>query len=97
MSFSGGSRACVGYRYSLVESVFLYYAPSTCWVCFRQMKAPLSVLIRAFGFELTILAKMIMKSSGTVVQQPLIRVETAKGAQMPMLIMPYVSSPKKQA
>lgn len=69
MSFLGGPRACIGYRFSLVE-----------------MKALMFVLVRGFEFELAVpICKKRM-----LVQRPFVSDEMDKGAQLPLLVKPYV-------
>ncbi|KAJ7778746.1 cytochrome P450 [Mycena maculata] len=74
LTFLGGPRACIGYRFSLVET-----------------KALLFALVRAFEFELAVPVADIGKKSG-IVTRPVVRSQPEVGAQMPLLIKPYVRS-----
>ncbi|KZT10926.1 cytochrome P450 [Laetiporus sulphureus 93-53] len=70
MTFLGGPRGCIGYRFAIIE-----------------IKALILTLVRAFEFKLAIPADEVVVKS-TVVRRPIIRSETEKGTQMPMIIRP---------
>ncbi|KAJ7347579.1 cytochrome P450 [Mycena albidolilacea] len=72
LTFLGGPRACIGYRFSVIE-----------------MKALLFTLVRAFEFELAVPAADIGRKI-SIVQRPMVRSEPGAGAQMPLLVKPYV-------
>ncbi|KAJ7797749.1 cytochrome P450 [Mycena olivaceomarginata] len=72
LTFLGGPRACIGYRFSVI-----------------QMKALLFTLVRAFEFELAVPAADIGRKI-SIVQRPMVRSEPGAGAQMPLLVKPYV-------
>ncbi|KAJ7448998.1 cytochrome P450 [Mycena latifolia] len=75
LTFLGGPRACIGYRFSLVE-----------------LKALLFTLVRGLEFELAVPAADIGRVSMALVQQPVVRNDRAAGAQMPLLIKPFIQS-----
>ncbi|KAJ6568677.1 cytochrome P450 [Mycena capillaripes] len=75
LTFLGGPRACIGYRFSLVE-----------------LKALLFTLVRGLEFELAVPAAEIGRVSMALVQQPIVRRDRAAGAQMPLLIKPFIQS-----
>lgn len=90
LTFLGGPRACIGYRFSLVECVSLYSIS----LCLRRltqsarrcrMKALIFTLVRAFEFELAVDPADIKKGGG-IVQRPMLRSEPEKGNQMPLLV-----------
>ena len=96
LTFLGGPRACIGYRFSLVEYVPSMRLP-TCLLeiptdafphraC--RMKAIIYTVIRAFEFELAVPAEDIQRRS-TIVQRPLLRSAPEQGTQMPLLVKPY--------
>ena len=98
LSFIGGPRACIGYRFSLVEYVssspssyvklvFVFVdADRPSGSC--RMKALLFALVRAFEFELAVPAADIQKKSA-IVQRPILRSAPEQGSQMPMVIRRY--------
>ncbi len=53
------------------------------------MKAFLFALVREFEFELAVPAEDIVPV-GTLIQRPNVRGELDKGAQLPLLIRPYM-------
>ncbi|KAJ6528626.1 cytochrome P450 [Mycena vulgaris] len=75
LTFLGGPRACIGYRFSLVE-----------------LKALLFTLVRGLEFELAVPAADIGRVSTALVQLPVIRSDRAAGAQLPLLIKPFIQS-----
>ncbi|KAH9847039.1 cytochrome P450 [Lenzites betulinus] len=75
LSFLGGPRACIGYRFSLVE----------CAICPPSMKALIFALVRAFEFELAVDPSDIEKKT-SIVQRPILRSAPEQGGQMPLLI-----------
>ena len=103
LTFLGGPRACIGYRFALVEyvhplsfSLFPEYIPVlTIYYLFLplsvpffyRMKALLFTLIRAFEFELAVPVEDIGKKS-TIVQRPVILSDPAGGNRMPLLLKP---------
>lgn len=97
LSFLGGPRACIGYRFSLIECVFilsssvdfaLLLAPRALTRASNRMKAIIYTLVRAFEFELAVPADDVQKKSA-VVQRPILKSDPEGGSQMPLLIKPY--------
>ncbi|EED81112.1 predicted protein [Postia placenta Mad-698-R] len=91
MTFLGGPRACIGYRFSLVESVFRTYIELLAHLTrvFCRMKALIFTLVRSLEFEQAVPTQEIMKKIG-LVQRPFVRSEMDKGTQMPLIVKPYV-------
>ncbi|KAF7335388.1 hypothetical protein MVEN_02191300 [Mycena venus] len=75
LTFLGGPRACIGYRFSLVE-----------------LKALLFTLVRGLEFELAVPAADIGRVAMALVQLPTVRSDRAAGAQLPLLIKPFIQS-----
>ncbi|KAK0191337.1 cytochrome P450 [Armillaria mellea] len=73
MSFLGGPRSCIGFRFSIIE-----------------MKAALFSVVRAFELELAVPVDCITKRT-EILQHPMVKTDPEKGAQLPLLIRPYVS------
>ncbi|KAK0206158.1 cytochrome P450 [Desarmillaria ectypa] len=73
MSFFGGPRSCIGFRFSIIE-----------------MKAALFSVVRAFELELAVPIDCITKRT-EILQHPMLKTDPEKGAQLPLLIRPYVS------
>jgi hypothetical protein len=89
LTFLGGPRACIGYRFSLVEYVPLEtHTNAHTLTSIIRMKALLFTLIRAFEFELAVPAKDIVKRQ-SIVQRPMVLSDPDGGNQMPLLIKPY--------
>ena len=86
LTFLGGPRACIGYRFSLIEygdlfkNLFFFEALID---DARRMKALLFTLVRAFEFELAVPPNEIVKKS-MIVQRPLVASEKEKGNQLPL-------------
>ncbi|KAK7028653.1 cytochrome P450 [Favolaschia claudopus] len=72
LTFLGGPRACIGYRFAIIE-----------------MKCLLFTLIRAFEFELAVPVDDIGRKI-SVVQHPMLKSEPEAGAQMPLVVKPYI-------
>ncbi|KAK7002345.1 cytochrome P450 [Favolaschia claudopus] len=72
LTFLGGPRACIGYRFAIIE-----------------MKCLLFTLIRAFEFELAVPVDDIGRKI-SVVQHPMLKSEPEMGAQMPLVVKPYI-------
>ncbi|KAH9891037.1 cytochrome P450 [Cubamyces lactineus] len=72
MTFSGGPRACIGFRFSIAE-----------------LKALVFTLVRAFEFELAGTPDDITMV-GMFTQRPALKSELATGAQMKLIVRPYV-------
>ena len=90
MTFIGGPRACIGYRFSIVEYVCLlpFFIIRLLILSMNRMKALLFALVRAFEFELAVPAEDLIKRTG-VVQRPLVRTEMSKGTQLPLIVKAY--------
>ena len=92
MTFIGGPRACIGYRFSLVECVLSFFSAlyedggsltRRGWG--HRMKALVYTLVRAFEFELAVPVEDIQKKS-SIVQRPVLRKAPEEGSQMPLLV-----------
>lgn len=93
MSFLGGPRACIGYRFSLAEYVvsrsytlLLHHTNDLC----RRTKALAFTLIRSFEFELGVPHAEIAKKSD-IVTRPYVRDHPEAGHQLPVVIKPVVA------
>ena len=92
MTFIGGPRACIGFRFSLVEYVTLFHSLRKGGLTVdvnARMKALLFMLIRSFEFELALPKEAITKLPG-IVDRPFLKAEEAKGAMLPLKIKNYV-------
>ncbi|KAJ3570545.1 hypothetical protein NP233_g4328 [Leucocoprinus birnbaumii] len=78
LTFFGGPRACIGYRFSLADLLFVNY----------RMKALLFTLVRAFEFELAVPASEIGKKN-TAVQRPYLVSDPEGGNQLPLMVRPF--------
>jgi len=92
LTFLGGPHACIGYRFSLVEYVFIppnitKYAHE--WLVICRLKALLFTLVRAFEFELAVPVEEIGKKAN-IVQRPILINDPKAGNQMPLLLKPHV-------
>lgn len=91
MSFLGGPRGCIGYRFSLAEYVsaqsnrFEIHSD----MCLRT-KALVFTLLRSFEFELGVPHSNIGKKNSLVVRPYLIS-NPAGGNQLPIRIKPVVA------
>ena len=93
LTFLGGPRACIGYRFSLIECVLVLALPrSDCQQLAdtvpHRMKAIIYTLVRAFEFELAIPPEDLIKRS-SIVQRPVLRNAREQGSQMPLLLKRY--------
>lgn len=93
LTFLGGPRACIGYRFALVEYARLSFRivwhigliPFSLFL--SRMKALLFTLIRAFEFELAVPPEDIAKRTA-LVQRPIVLSDPDGGHQMPLLLKP---------
>ena len=100
LTFSGGPRACIGFRFSLVEWVWYICLPSTLWfwhvffffcVWMNRTKALLFTLIRAFEFDLAVSANDLgVKPVGF--QRPVLLTDPNNSNQMPLILRPVSSN-----
>ncbi|EKM75926.1 hypothetical protein AGABI1DRAFT_45687 [Agaricus bisporus var. burnettii JB137-S8] len=74
LTFLGGPRACIGFRFALVEFV---------------AKALLFTLVRTFDFQLAVPVDDIGRRM-YVAERPMLRSDPKAGGQMPLLITPYI-------
>ena len=91
LTFIGGPRACIGYRFSLVEYVLPPLDrrhPSPERVTLHRLKAILFAIIRAFEFEMALPKEEICIKTAPV-QRPSVRSTPEKGWQLPLLVKPY--------
>ena len=89
LTFLGGPRACIGYRFSLVEYVLAQPCIGAADTrCDRRMKALLFTLIRAFEFQLAVSPDEIKKKA-TIVQRPVLASDPDGKNQMPLFVKPY--------
>ncbi|EPT02364.1 hypothetical protein FOMPIDRAFT_141460 [Fomitopsis schrenkii] len=70
MTFLGGPRACIGYRFSLTE---------------RVQHTLIFTLIRTFEFELAVPKDDVVRQNASI-QRPVLRSALDKGSQLPMFI-----------
>lgn len=89
MSFLGGAHSCIGFRFSVVESVSRHPAVvNSINASLCRMKALVFALVRSFEFELAVPAgQLTAKTIG--VQRPAVRGEQNQGCQLPLLIKVY--------
>jgi hypothetical protein len=99
MTFIAGAHACIGYRFSVIECVYLIITPlSLAKACRRvprvvvlltnclfRIKALLFTLLRTFEFELAIEPADIIRKTG-IVGRPFIASNPSAGPQLPLLI-----------
>ena len=87
LSFLGGPRACIGYRFSVIEYALIlpsdtaYYLPALITI---RMKAILYVLVRAFNFELAFKPEDLRYNSAFLVK-PCV-VDAIKEARLPISV-----------
>ena len=95
LSFLGGARGCIGYRFAITECVLVHRLVSVrlgkaLTSGLYRMKVIVFTLVRAFEFELAVSAQDL-RPAGTFLQRPALLSEPEKGTQLPMLIRPYVN------
>jgi hypothetical protein len=88
LAFLGGTRSCIGYRFSLYEYVF---AVDSCKVSlfssplFSRTKIILHALISTFEFELAVPKEEMGLKSG-IVTRPVVKSQMEKGTQLPLFV-----------
>ena len=92
MTFLGGSRACIGYQFTLIEFVspvnpHIYILNHS---YLRRMKCLLFALIRKFEFGLVIPAEDIVWRNEAVVRRPFIKGEEQGGQKLPLYVKVHV-------
>jgi hypothetical protein len=91
LTFLGGPRSCIGFRFSLVESV---HKPSQFYVLnliqFSRMKALIFTLVQGLEFELAVPIAEMGKKGNEIVQRPIVVTDRAAGNQLPLLVKPVV-------
>ena len=87
LTFLAGPRACIGYRFSLVEYVSSLLPPGIVAHDYLRTKAILFTLLRAFEFELGVPLEDIGKKAA-VVQRPILKSDKKAGNQLPLIIKP---------
>ena len=93
MTFVGGPRSCIGFRFSLLEWVLRFYY--VCWIsspkgfyCVNdRMKVLLFTLVRAFEFDLAVSPKDVGTASFAI-QRPILLTDPKRSNQMPLLVRP---------
>ena len=88
LTFIGGPRACIGYRFTLIECVASLASAQNRLLTACRMKALIFTLVRAFEFELAVPASDVQKKA-TVVQRPIILSAKEQGSHMPLLVKRY--------
>ncbi|EKM59788.1 uncharacterized protein PHACADRAFT_250518 [Phanerochaete carnosa HHB-10118-sp] len=93
LTFLGGPRACIGYRFSVVEcvpaAVFLSLPRQVCSELLGRTKALLFALVRAFEFELAVPAEDVKKQSRIVTRPVVTGPDGRAKASLPLIIRPY--------
>jgi hypothetical protein len=88
LAFLGGTRSCIGYRFSLYEYVV---AVNSCKVnpiliaTSTRTKIILHALISTFEFELAIPQEELGFKNG-IVTRPIVKSEMEKGTQLPLFV-----------
>ena len=93
MTFLGGSRACIGYQFTIIE--FVYWLTPVDLVCpnhfdFCRMKCLLFALIRKFEFELILPAEAIVWRNQAAIRRPFIKGKEQDGQKLPLYVKVHV-------
>ena len=92
MTFLGGSRACIGYQFTITESVddLPRYpdVPNHFDLC--RMKSLLFALIRKFEFGLVVPAEDIVWRNQAVVRRPFVKGAEEHGNRLPLYVKLHV-------
>lgn len=90
MTFSAGPRACIGFRFSLIECVpFPFPTCALLRAVIYRMKALLFTLVRAFEFNLAVPPEDIGKMS-EIVMRPVLKTDPVNSNQLPLLVRPVI-------
>ena len=90
LTFIGGPRACIGYRFTLIECVASLASAQNRLLTACRMKALIFTLVRAFEFELAFDVADMQVKSGIVMQPRIVKgPEAAPKSQMPLIVKPY--------
>jgi hypothetical protein len=89
LSFLGGPKACIGYRFSLYECVLSFptsFLTMTLIVHYvSRTKIILHALVSAFGFELAV-PKEEIAGRGGMVARPVLKSKLEEGGQLPLIV-----------
>jgi len=88
LTFLGGPRACIGWRFSLIEYV-AYRSWRDDFLTFphHRTKALIFTLVRAFEFEFAVPVEDIGKKTG-LVMRPILKSDSKAGNTLPLRIRP---------
>ncbi len=90
MTFGGGPRACIGYRFSLVEyvSALPVVANTEMLTQMDRMRALIFTLVRAFAFAPAIDPSELRTRPG-IVLRPFLAGAPNEGSQIPLMVTRY--------
>lgn len=96
MTFLGGPRACIGYQFTLIESVYNLHLPhifckDTNYFYPHRMKCLLFALVRKFEFELALPVENIVWRNQAVVRRPFVKGAEQDGPKLPLYVRVHVS------
>ena len=92
MTFLGGSRACIGYQFALIEFVQSTVISFISLTSHFRMKCLLFTLIRKFEFGLAIPAGDIVWRNQLMVRRPYINGAEKDGPKLPLYVKVHVSN-----
>lgn len=87
LTFIGGPRGCIGYRFALVECVAYPFWGVPQRLTAYRFKAILFSLVRAFEFELAVDASRV-GSRTAILQRPVLRDDPTHQAQLSLFVRP---------